>query len=146
MWYLPQLSPAGISAPAAGPSGNGSSRRRRRQRRAPGPHALARQTRSLWTVGQATPGSCLHSPTARTRPQRLLGRPVGPQAGLGEGWREFEKFPEGPDFPAYLHPGRGLSLGVARELVQAEEVGGRPVRKRQNLIHIKSNTFCVHFR
>ena len=58
----------------------------------------------------------------------------------------FEKFPEGPDFPAYLHPGRGLSLGVARELVQAEEVGGRPVRKRQNLIHIKSNTFCVHFR
>ena len=97
-------------------------------------------------MGQATPGSCLHSPTARSRPQRLLGRPVGPQAGLGEGWREFEKFPEGPDFPAYLHPGRGLSLGVARELVQAEEVGGRPVRKRQNLIHIKSNTFCVHFR
>ena len=103
----------GISARASGPSGNGSSWRRR-QRRAPGPHSPARQIRSLWTVSQATLGSCLHSPTARTRPQRPLGRPVGPQARWREGWREFEKFPGGPGFPPTPTP-EGASAWGSRE-------------------------------
>ena len=64
--------------------------------------------------------------------------PAGRAAGRVEGRVErIREIPWGSGFPPYPHPGRGLSLGVARELAQAEEGGGRPVRKRQNLIHIK---------
>lgn len=106
------------------------------------------------------PGCCEILSSQPEGPHQALeaAGPVERAAGRvgGEGWREFEKFPGGPDFLPYPHPGRGLSLGIAREEAQAEEGGGRPVRKTPgpaalswNLIYvkcIKSNTFCVHFR
>ena len=63
--------------------------------------------------------------------------------------QDLSSSPPSPLLP-YPYPGRGLSLGVAREEAQAEEGGGRPVRKTPgpaalswDLIYVKSIKYIL---